>query len=428
MLNLSPLSQLYQQAQLAQAREDYAQALQLYEDLLEEIGQQTADSVQRDMRLAALRAQGNLWHRLGDQQNCLTCFERYYLEAGTSVRAIDALALIGRQHTQMGQYKKALGAHREALQVASALNDTDGRAKAYSGIGGALYGLGRYEEVLPNLEKALALFSQLQDRYQQIRVWNQLGLNYMYTGQIDKSIAVLEEALKLEDALGLWEKAIILGNLGEAYQWLFNMEKALVYHRQAMALAEDIHSPTAVADICRNIGVDLVYLGELESGIRHLYTALALSEDTGQPDIKMQTLYSLALAELQQGNTVTAHEHAQALYDMAEKGQTIGHSANAYHALGLCQREMGEMTAARQLWQHGVLMAHSAGKQMLIWQLHAALAEIAPTNNLAHIHNRMAAEMIDQIVFPIEDESLRQVFLDAPPVQAVLAQQLSEQG
>jgi tetratricopeptide (TPR) repeat protein len=296
------------------------------------------------------------------------------------------------------------------------------------GIGGALYGLGRYEEVLPNLEKALALFSQLQDRYQQIRVWNQLGLNYMYTGQIDKSIAVLEEALKLEDALGLWEKAIILGNLGEAYQWLFNMEKALVYHRQAMALAEDIHSPTAVADICRNIGVDLVYLGELESGIRHLYTALALSEDTGQPDIKMQTLYSLALAELQQGNTVTAHEHAQALYDMAEKGQTIGHSANAYHALGLCQREMGEMTAARQLWQHGVLMAHSAGKQMLIWQLHAALAEIAPTNNLAHIHNRMAAEMIDQIVFPIEDESLRQVFLDAPPVQAVLAQQLSEQG
>ena len=131
---------------------------------------------------------------------------------------------------------------------------------------------------------------------------------------------------------------------------------------------------------------------------------------------------------MQQGNIATATEHAQVLRDMAEAGETIGHIANAYYALGLCQRRAGEITTARQLWQQGVLMAHSAGKQMLIWQLHAALAEIAPTDNLAHIHNRMATEMIDQIIFPIEDETLRQVFLNSPSVQSVLTQQASKQN
>jgi tetratricopeptide (TPR) repeat protein len=244
----------------------------------------------------------------------------------------------------------------------------------------------------------------------------------MGMGKIDKSIAAYEAALALEpDTLNNWERAIFLGNLGESYQCLFDMEQALVYHEEAMRLAEMIEAPSALADICRNIGVDLVYLGEVERGIEHLYTALTLSEDTGQPDIKMQTLYRLVLAELESGNIVVAQEHATALHQLAEAGQATGYLADAYHALGLCHHYLNDETAARQFWQQAVLIAHEAGKQVLIWQLHSALANIAPTPELGAIHQRMAAEMIEQILYPIEDEGLRRKFVKARPVQAVLS-------
>ena len=415
--------QLLQQAQEAQALELYGQAIHLYEELLAQVSRETPDPALKEIRLTALREQGLLWHRLGNQQAGLERLERYYLEAGTSRRAIDALALIGRQQSQMGQHQKALGAHREALQLATALNDTEGRAKAYGGIGFALWGLGRFEETLPNLEKALALFGQLNDFGEQRRVWNQLGNTYLDLGQIDKAIAAYRTSLQLDrPRMNNWHQAIVLGNLGEAYQCLFDMEQALVHHEEAMRLAEKIAAPSAVADICRNMGVDLVYLGELERGIEHLYTALTLSEETGQPDIKMQTLYRLVLAELQQGHIKTAQEHADALLEMAETGQTTGYLADAYHALGMCHNYLGEEAAARQLWQQAVLVAHEAGKYMLIWQLHAALAQIAPTPELAIIHYRMAAEMIEQVIYPIEDKALRRKFLAAEPIQMVLAQ------
>ena len=83
---------------------------------------------------------------------------------------------------------------------------------------------------------------------------------------------------------------------------------------------------------------------------------------------------------------------------------------------------------ARQFWQQAILIAHEAGKQMLIWQLHAALANIAPTPELAAIHQRMAAEMIEQILYPIEDEGLRRKFVKARPVQAVLSKVSRRRG
>lgn len=415
--------QLLQQAQEAQSLEHYGQAIHLYEELLAQIDRESADAALKEIRLTALREQGLLWHRLGNQQAGLERLERYYLEAGTSRRAIDALALIGRQHSMMGQHQKALGAHREALQLATALNDTEGRAKAYSGIGLALWGIGRMEETMPNLEKALALFGQLNDFAEQRRVWNQLGNAYLDLGKIDKAIAAYRTSLQLDSHnIDIWHQAIVLGNLGEAYQCLFDMEQALVHHEEAMRLAEMIDAPSAVADICRNIGVDLVALDELERGIEHLYTALTLSEDTGQPDIKMQTLYRLVLAELQQGNIDTAREHAIALRQMAEVAQATGYLADAYHALGLCHNFLGEESMARQYWQQAVLVSHEAGKYMLIWQLHAALAHISLTPELAIIHYRMAAEMIEQVIYPIEDKSLRSKFLAAEAVQVVLAQ------
>jgi hypothetical protein len=50
------------------------------------------------------------------------------------------------------------------------------------------------------------------------------------------------------------------------------------------------------------------------------------------------------------------------------------------------------------------------------------LAQIAQQPSLASVHNRIAAEVIQQIAEPFTDLTLKAGFLAAPPIAAVLSQ------
>ena len=69
--------------------------------------------------------------------------------------------------------------------------------------------------------------------------------------------------------------------------------------------------------------------------------------------------------------------------------------------------------------QEALFLAHETGRRMLLWQIHAALSEIAPNKALANVHDRIASEIIIQILDPVDDEALCQTFQKAPPVRAI---------
>ena len=297
-----------------------------------------------------------------------------------------------------------------------------GRAHAHSGIGSAYRGLGRIEESVPHMARALFLFEQLGDKQEQAWVGNQLGISYARLGKVDKAITIFKQALELAREIGVRETAVILSNLGEAYQVLYDMQQAFIHHQEAVAIYDSVDLPSGSADLYRNLGVDLYYLGQVEEGMKYLRKALQISEHVGRPNLHMQALYSLALAEIDQGREELAQIHSLNLKALTEKGEAAGHLAKALHIEGLCAKLAGEFVRARQAWQQATILAHETGQQMLIWQLHAAQATIADSEELAAIHLRIAAEIIEQIIYPIEDEKLRQKFLAAAPVHAVLSQ------
>ncbi|MCA9940047.1 MAG: tetratricopeptide repeat protein [Anaerolineales bacterium] len=419
-MNTAELNQLLQQAEQAQSRQAYQEALADYRRILAETSADVATAAEQPARLRALRQQGLVLHILGRQDAAMSSFQQYYLEAGSSQRAVDALVLIGRQHVQMGQPLKGLAAHNEALQLAEALNDTAGRATALSGIGGAFVVLGRLEEALTNLERSLALFSQLGNEMEQARVGNQLGITYARLGMLDKAVSTFRRSLALARRTGPRETAIILGNLGQSYQELYDMEQALQCHQEGLALAERVGLRSGIPDLCRNLGVDLMYLGRLPEGLGYLHRALEMSETVGQQDERLQTLYSLALAERQSGELAHAEARAQQLIALAETNKMRGYLADGLHALGLCKQARGDASAAEQLWQRAIFIAHETARRFLLWQLHAAMAEIAGNPDLTRVHYRIAAEVIEQIAYPLEDKELRQTFLNAAPIRAIL--------
>lgn len=416
---------LLNQAAAAANDNEPMKAIELYTELLSLTDRRSTDDRVREARLTALRERGRLFNLMGEPQAALAGYEQYYVEADGNEHAVHALVAIGNQCTYMNQTDRAIEAHRDALRLAESLNYTTGRAMALGGIGLVFTFLDRSEESVTHLRKSLYLFEQVGDKVEQAQGWNRVGVSHVRLGQLDKAIEAFQNSFRLAREVGqsepiAMETAIIsVNNLGECYQNLFDMEQAMVNHEQGLVMAEHTELPFLEADLCRNLGVDLCQLNRVEEGIAYLNRSLDLSQKTNQPDVEVQTLYSLALAELQRGNLEGARNQAEKLRDLADERRNQGSLAEALHVLGLYHEERGEIESAQGLWQQALFLAHETGRRMLLWRIHSVLARIAPSDDLANVHNRIASEIIQQIAHPIDDEALREKFLKAEPVKNV---------
>jgi tetratricopeptide (TPR) repeat protein len=435
-MNTADLNQLLEQAAAAATGKHHFRAIHLYTDLLALTEPRSSNKSTRETRLIALRERGRLNNLLGDPLVALADYEQYYQEAGDSIHAVDALVFIGNQCTYMNRTKRAMEAHRDALQLAQTLNYTAGQAKALGGLGLVFTFLDRPEEALTDLRKSLVLFEKVKDKVEQARGvkdkveqargWNRIGVVHVHLGQLDKAIAAFQASFDLAREVGqkepiAMETAIIsVNNLGECYQRLFDMEQALVNHQKGLAMAEETELPYLEADLLRNLGVDLQHLGRVEEGIACLHRSLQLSVDTNQPDVEVQALYSLAMGEFQRGNLEQAEARAEHLSEVADRRNIQGSQAEALYVLGLYQEKIGQVEAAQRLWQQALFLAHETGRRMLLWQIHGVMARIASNADLAAVHNRIAVEIIHQIAQPIENEALREKFMQASPVREIV--------
>jgi tetratricopeptide (TPR) repeat protein len=419
---------LLEQAAAAANQHEHMQAIHLYTEVLALTDPQAAEPMVRSQRLVALRERGRLFNLLGEAEAALAGYEQVLLEAGNSRHAVDALVFIGNQCTYMNRSERAIEAHRQALQLAESLNYTAGRANALGGLGLVFTYLDRSEEALRYLHRSLALLEQIGDKVELARCWNRIGVSHLPLGELDKAIRAFQSSSSLAHEVGesepiAMETAIIsLSNLGECYQSLFAMDQALASHQQALAMAEKTELPYLEADLCRNLGVDLTHLGRVDEGVAWLYRSLLLSVETGQPDVEIQAMYGLAMGEIQRGNLDQGRELAEQLREMAQKNGNQGSMAEALYALGRYHECRGELDASQRMWQQALFQAHETGRRVLLWQVHGALARIATHAELARVHYRIAAEIVQQIAQPIGDDTLREAFLRAQPVRLILDQ------
>jgi len=413
-------------AAAAVARDEHNQALDLYTELLAATSPRSSDDNLSEMRLEALRQRGRLFNLLGEPQAALAAYEQYYVEAGDTRHAVDALVAIGNQCAYMNLTDRALGAQRDALRLAESLGYTAGRAKSLGGLGLVYSHLDRSEEALDYLQKSLALFQQLGDRAELSRGWNRAGVAHVRLGQLDKAIIAFRKSSELAHQAGdtgpiVLETSIIsLNNLGECYQNLYALDQAQETHRRGLLLAGAANLPYLEADLARNYGVDLQLAGKIEEGIEHLYRSLRLSKETNQPDVEDQVIYSLAMAEMHRDNLTEAQALATQLMNRADTDNNKGALAEALHALGHVQYRSGDLDVAQGHWQQALFLAHETGRRMLLWRLHATLAGHANSRELAGVHYQIAAEIVRQIANPIADPHLRQTFLNAEAVATVL--------
>lgn len=417
-----PLQQLVEEAQKLVNENQPQQAAHVYAEIMGRTDSGVDSPTVKAIRFKALAERGRILYDLGDVDTALACHQQYLHEADDNHHRVRALEALGTTLRHTGRFQEAREHYQASLALAEKIMYPSGRAKALEGLGTYHHLLGHDDEAQRCLTMAYTLFKSAGDIGGQVTTLNWLGLVQSY-GEIDSAIATFNEALLLARKINRWNDIVILlDNQGENYQELFAIEKAITIHQEALKLAEEKQLNFILSDLYRNLGVELSYLERYEEAMHHLHLALQLSQQAKDVEIEAQVLYSLAITETQQSHILQAHQFATTLNELADQQKSTRFQARGRYAAGLVKQKQGELSAAAAQWQEALFLAHQSHQQSLLWQVHASLAEISDSPGLALVHWRIAAEIIQQIAHPIQDETLKQMFLQAPPIARVLAQ------
>jgi tetratricopeptide (TPR) repeat protein len=333
---------------------------------------------------------------------------------------VDCLALWARISYRQGNYDQALQFIDEGSTLAQAVGYAAGLAALLRFRADVFWMRGQAEQALSLASRALSLYERLGDQEGQSRTLNTMAAIHHMLGNYYRSIKYSLRAITIlrtiNDQMGL---RIVYSNIGEAYQQIYAMKTALYYHSQALQMSGSNPSP----DLLRNLGVDMVAVGRTEEGLSHLLEALEKSRAQGDTDAIMLVLHSLADAVFAIEQIAEAQALALELLTVAKPLNAGRHIIRARLILGNCARAEGDEAKAQEYFREGFLAAQQAADKSIIWQTHAALAEMLADSapEQAAEHARIAAEMVTSIMLAIEDKQLQETFRSAPIVARVLS-------
>jgi len=426
MAELSPTSadltkakEVLSRASAAYRKADYNAAADLARKALETAEGWASGDMKDTIRDSAYKRIVECMDRLGLFKEGQREIERWQEHCNRAVGRVDALALQARFLYRKGEFDAALKIIDSGTSIAQASGYTNGLATLTRFRADTLWLRGEGEHALPVAMQALSLYERLDDLEGRARTLNTLSIIQLLMGNFFKSIQFGLRAITVMEALsdrnGL---RVIYTNVGESYQHIYAMQTALYYHEQALRLSGD----NPGADLLRNLGVDLVAVDRIEEGLSYLLRAMDESRQGGDKDTQMQVLASMAEAVLSIGQISEAQSLGSELLRSAQSLKAMRHVIRASLILGQCSRSDGADSLAQEYFNEAFILAQQAGDKTLIWQAHAALAELLADTKpeLAAVHGNMAAEMLTAIYLSIEEADLQELFRAALPVTKVL--------
>lgn len=351
-----------------------------------------------------------------DFQLSLTCSDDPVQIARARVRLADVA-------DSYGHFDQALALYEQGLKEAIAANDFLAIGRAHRGVGIVNRRQGDVQKSLNHLTQALAIFRQLGNAREQARALTSLGLTHHARGEYQQAISTHDEARRIFESLhDRWRVILSLNSIGECHQSLYDIETAYQYHRRALQLAQEYKANSIHPDILRNLGVDLMELGQMEEAIGYLEQALQDARRLDKKEQEALVLYFLARAYIRQWKLEAAEAAVQTLSDLMASLKSDRFRAYTSFVRGELLFARGKKAEALPYLQSATLEAQTALDRGSLWKLHAAISHMVENPAIAKVHLRIAADFIRQTAEPLQDPRLKEAFVNAAPVMAVLVE------
>ena len=324
----------YQTSQFEAAKQSWQQALTIYRDIKDPLGEG--------------RALGNLgaaYLFLGDYAKAID-YQRQRLAIAKGIKDPvgegQSLGNLGVASYFLGDYTQAIDYHQQSLAIAKSIKDRLGEGKSLGNLGVAYYALGDYSKAIDYHQQSLAITRELKDPQSEGASLGNLGNAYDALGDYAKAIEYHQQHLaiakSIKDRLG---EGNALGNLGTAYDALGDYAKAIEYHQQHLAIAKSIKDPLGEGKSLGNLGNAYDGLADYAKAIDYHQQRLEIAKSIKDRLGERAALNNLGLAHYALGDYAKAIDYQQQSLAIAKElnyrlgeGQSLGNLGNAYHSLG----------------------------------------------------------------------------------------------
>ena len=189
-----------------------------------------------------------------------------------------------------------------------------------------------------------------------------LGNAYADLGEVQRAIEYYEKRITIAREIGDRRgEGNALGNLGNAYAALGEVRRAIEYYEKALTISREIGDRRGEGAALGNLGNAYADLGEVQRAIEYYEKALTISREIGDRRGEGNTLGSLGVAYKNLGEVQRAIEyHEQALIIDREIGDRRG-EGNALGSLGIAYKNLGEVQRAIEYYEKALTISREIG-------------------------------------------------------------------
>jgi tetratricopeptide (TPR) repeat protein len=190
---------------------------------------------------------------------------------------------------------EATGYTREALSLATDINDQKGMAASYNNLGIAYKNQGALDKALEYYMRSLKIYETLKNSEGIATTKNNMATIYSIKGDFGQAMKYLEESYGLFVQSGDQTRIVgSLNNLGNLHTDLQLYEKAMRYYSEAYQLSEKLGQP--YSDPMDNMGNVYFKQGNYSGAIDHYKKALAIERTTNNRLGMLNTLTNIGIA------------------------------------------------------------------------------------------------------------------------------------
>ncbi|MEW6685212.1 MAG: adenylate/guanylate cyclase domain-containing protein [Candidatus Edwardsbacteria bacterium] len=362
----------------------------------------------------------------------------FCLSDGMSIKKVRLLRATAWIQYLRGEIPQALKTLEEASFTLNQLEDEDEKekdlmkARLLSQKGGIYADLGDTQRTIDFYQESLALYKKHSDLLGISVIYNNLGHHLQEVVKFSQSIEMLENALQIDEKIGnSLGYAIVCNNLGEIYYYLNNLERSQFYFSVYAGINAKIQN--RLGDGYAMLGFGRIHQkkGENEVALEMYHKALDIFDE-----VKSERMHYFALTDLidfhiQTNEFSKAELLIQEVISYAESKEIKALLTTAYTLLGemaLKRAKKGEKEFPLRIAQINLekaLKLAEEGKNIVdIFEIKRELSKVTFFEGDRQRFRAVLEEthsILNLIKSGIEDEVLREKFLNKPEIQEFLA-------
>ncbi len=207
-------------------------------------------------------------------------------------------SLISKSQYIFSNYTLAITLGRQALALYEQMADLTGQSRALYTLCWAQWSFDNFVEAVELGQRARKLAQAMGDRALEADVLNNLGLAYKRSGNYELGYAVYAEALAIYRSLGNRQReSKVLTNIALAYATQAQYQQSLAYAQESLELG--VKNPVIIGYTFLVLGQSYAGLKQLEEAIPYLQQALAIASEHDNEQLCLAAMVSIGEVYIQ---------------------------------------------------------------------------------------------------------------------------------